>query len=170
MAIQFTCAQWRFTIVVLGHELYTMPVEMVLTHTSIPITKFLRGVYWRGQVWMLMEYIEGVDLQDAWRSLRFWKMFWLAWTFYYYIQQLWHVKLNHPDIPGLLDWSETPLKCISHYITSIGAGSFDSYHEMSVWFASNYCIAVLLEAQARILNADRKPYLFDNSIPLVPYT
>ncbi|KAJ7440797.1 kinase-like domain-containing protein [Mycena galericulata] len=166
---------WRFTsdcIVKLfevweNYEPHTM--EIVSTHTSIPIPKVLRHVIWREQIWTFMEYIDGIDMREAWRSLALWKKLWVAWTLRCYVRQLRNVKLARPEVPGPIDWlSPTAVKCVGHYFTSMGAGPFNSYSELTAWFASKYRITLLLEKQAQVARTpDPKPYVFDDSMPLV---
>ncbi|KAJ7740874.1 hypothetical protein B0H14DRAFT_3097319 [Mycena olivaceomarginata] len=159
---------WRFTSDCIvkafhvneGYEPCTM--EIVSTHTSIPIPRVLRhfGTF--------MEYIDGIDLREAWGSLALWKKLWVAWTLRCYVRQLRNVTLARPEVPGPLDWSKTAVKCVGHYFTCIRAGPFNSYSELTAWFASRYRITLLLENQAQLgRTPDPKPYVFDDSMPLV---
>ncbi|KAJ6457151.1 kinase-like domain-containing protein [Mycena vitilis] len=161
---------WRFTsdcivkplFVFEGYETCTM--EIVSTHTSIPVPKVLRQVIWRDQVWTFMEYIDGTDLREAWGSLVLW-------------QKLSETS-NSPG-PRYLDRSQTAVQCVGHYFTSIRAGPFNSYSELTAWFNSRYHITLALERQAEAARLaferqaqvartpDPKPYVFDDSMPLV---
>ncbi|KAJ7246537.1 kinase-like domain-containing protein [Mycena haematopus] len=165
---------WRFTsdsivksfFAYQGFEPCTM--EIVSTHTSIPVPKILRHVSWRGKVWTFMEYIDGIDLREAWGSLALWKKLWVAWTLRCYVRQLRNVTLARPEVPGPIDWSKTAVKCVGHYFTTIGAGPFNSYSELTAWFTSKYRITVGLENHYQPgRTPDPKPYVFDDSMPLV---
>jgi thiamine kinase-like enzyme len=116
-----------------------------------------------------MEYIPGEDLRDVWESLGMINKLWLAWTLRTYVAQLRKVHLANRDIPGPLDGSGTPLPCIGHYFTEMGAGQFASYREMTSWFDSKYRITLQLEEQSTPETAQKRPeeLSFDSSMPLV---
>ncbi|KAJ7171953.1 kinase-like domain-containing protein [Mycena filopes] len=165
---------WRFTSDCIvksfdaneGYEPCTMGI--VSTHTSIPVPKVLRHVLWRNRVWTFMEYVDGIDLREAWGSLALWKKLWVAWTLRCYVRQLRNVPLARPEVPGPLDWPGTAVQCVGHYFTSIRAGPFQSYSDLTAWFASKYRITLFLENQAQVARTpDPKPYVFDDSMPLV---
>ncbi|KAJ7669297.1 kinase-like domain-containing protein [Mycena polygramma] len=147
-----------------GYEPGTM--ELLSAQTSIPIPRILRHVLWKDRVWTFMEYIEGIDLVEAWGSLASWKKLWVAWTLRSYVRQLREVKLARPEVPGPLCPSQNPAKCVGHYFTDINAGPFNSYSEMTAWFMSKYRITLLLEKQAK-RTPDPRQYVFDDSMPLV---
>ncbi|KAJ6491355.1 kinase-like domain-containing protein, partial [Mycena vitilis] len=149
-----------------GHEPATM--ELVSAQTSIPIPRILRHVIWKDRVWTFMEYIEGIDLLEAWGSLASWKKLWVAWTLRRYVRQLREVKVALPEVLGPLCPSQNAAKCVGHYFTDIRAGPFNSYSELTAWFTSKYRITLLLENHAKVARTlDPKPYVFDDSMRLV---
>ncbi|KAH6908537.1 kinase-like protein [Coprinopsis sp. MPI-PUGE-AT-0042] len=118
--------------------------------------------------WLIMDYIEGEELHDAWPKLSLWMKLRTLWSFWSYIRQLHRLPLPFPGIPGPFNETGQPQVCQGRLFTEDGAGPFESYAEMADWFdrRRHDCFAYdFLRAKGK-LTGHRIP-IFDRSYPLV---
>ncbi|PSS29881.1 hypothetical protein PHLCEN_2v2612 [Hermanssonia centrifuga] len=150
----------------LSCEPYIM--DLVYAQTTIPTPRIRKCVMWHDALYVFMEYIEGTDLAVAWPNLGWRKRLRIIWKLRTYVAQL--RKVEVPDVPGRLDGTGRPLRCIGHFFTDDGAGPFASYAAMSAWFASKRRISIALEkwrATQRGKSYTSPDFRFDESMPLV---
>jgi aminoglycoside phosphotransferase (APT) family kinase protein len=170
-------AVWRFTSDTVvkcirednSHEAHTMSI--VSSQTSIPVPDVRRIMSWDHSLWLFISYIEGDDLETIWPSLNYWEKLKVARTIRGYIRQLRQVDVGpNRNIPGPVDGSGNPLRCVGRYFTEGGAGPFASYDQMSSWFASKRRITVALEREISVHRNEAytpEDLSFDDSMPLV---
>ena len=143
-------------------------------NASCLIAKIRRCIFWRNNLCIFMEYVEGRDLREVWPSLSIWSRFKLAWVLRGYVRQLRKVKLPYQGIPGPINaLGPTPIKCRGHYFPEISAGPFPSYTAMSAWFDGRRRLTNLLNQSQASQMPDPSIYkeppqiYFDDSLPLV---
>ena len=139
-------------------------MELVRTHTSIPVPKCDRSVTPpTGHVYLIQQYIPGRILHDVWPSLGWWNRFRVALTLRYYIHQLRSLsgclgRLPGPGPPAINGEAQ---RCTGRLFTSDGSGPFSSYCEMARWYRNRLLV----------MQRFRKKYFatapFDSSAPLV---
>jgi hypothetical protein len=111
-------------------------MELVRTHTSIPVPKCDRSVTPpTGHVYLIQQYIPGRILHDVWPSLGWWNRFRVALTLRYYIHQLRSLsgRLGPLPVPGPPAINGEAQRCTGRLFTSDGSGPFSSYGEMARW-------------------------------------
>ncbi|KAF7420760.1 hypothetical protein PC9H_011278 [Pleurotus ostreatus] len=112
----------------------------VSAHTAIRIPKVLRAIparaedSYRDGTWIVMEHIDGEDLEVAWPTMSWWRRICVLWTARRYIRQLQRVPLLTRDVPGPFDAAGRPYLCRGTFFREDGAGPFQSYAEMAAWF------------------------------------
>jgi len=152
-------------------ESYTM--LLVSSTTTIPIPKVRKYVTWESDIWVFMEYVEGCTLEEAWPSLRITTKLWIAWKLRGYIRQLRRVPLPTPRIPGPVDGSGQPRRCVGCYFSGdLGAGPFASYKELVAWYDRKADLAVridhrLSQARGQSPSLSSDSLAFDDTAPLV---
>ncbi|KAI0732424.1 kinase-like domain-containing protein [Fomitopsis betulina] len=101
------------------------PFTMLLVSaaTSIPVPKVRKYVTCNHNVWVFMEHVGGRNLEDAWPSLSIFTKLWIIWKLRSYIHQLRQIPLAEPRIPGPIDGSEKPQRCIGYYFTELSQAS-----------------------------------------------
>jgi hypothetical protein len=139
-------------------------MELVRTHTSIPVPKCDRSVIpSTGRVYLIQQYIPGRVLHDAWPSFGWWNRFCVALTLRYYIHQLRRLsrRLEPLPGPGPPSINGEAQMCTGRLFTSDGSGPFSSYHEMARWYQNR----LLAMQRFRKEYFDTAP--FDSNAPLV---
>ncbi|KAL0953441.1 hypothetical protein HGRIS_004674 [Hohenbuehelia grisea] len=115
-------------------------MDYVASHTTIRIPKVRRTIPARAGfmfgcgAWIVMDYIDGEDLETTWPKMSWWRRFRLLWTSRRYIQELQRVPLLTRDVPGPFDAAGKPHLCRGIYFREDGAGPFQTYAEMAAWF------------------------------------
>ncbi|KAJ4486795.1 kinase-like domain-containing protein [Lentinula lateritia] len=148
-------------------EVYAM--HHVHQHTTIPIPQVHRVIPdqrdgGRG-FWLIMDFIDGECLLEAWPKLSWWRRFQVVCTLRSYIQQLHRAPLPSPDIPGPSDGTGRSFTCLGNHFDD-GAGPFSTYAAMAAWHDhQNHRFQVLLHHQGvkKIWQYSK----FDQSLPLV---
>ncbi|TDL21576.1 kinase-like protein [Rickenella mellea] len=112
-------------------------MDVVRTHTSIPVPAVRRYITSGHFIYLAMEYIEGETLHECWHRLSWWRRFRIAWTLRGYIEQLRNIRVKGVEVGPI---SDSPAKCIGRYFTDYGAGPFSSHAELTAWFIGRYSI------------------------------
>lgn len=107
-----------------GAHFQPFTMLLVSAATSIPVPKVRKYVTCNHNVWVFMEHVGGRNLEDAWPSLSIFTKLWIIWKLRSYIHQLRQIPLAEPRIPGPIDGSEKPQRCIGYYFTELSVGPF----------------------------------------------
>ncbi|KIJ06443.1 hypothetical protein PAXINDRAFT_140629, partial [Paxillus involutus ATCC 200175] len=118
-----------------SHDIFTM--GLVASETTIPVPRVQQCLRWKNSWWLIMDYVEGVDLKDEWPSLTSDERKEVAETLSSYVQQLRNVKLSNPSIPGPIDGTGASLPCAISCCRD-PLGPFDSCSKMSSWFSKRF--------------------------------
>ncbi|KAH6914575.1 kinase-like domain-containing protein [Coprinopsis sp. MPI-PUGE-AT-0042] len=118
-------------------------MSFVTQHTSIPVPHIRRIILpdpvdkQDGQLWVIMDRIQGRPLREALPELSWWKRLKVWWTIRSYYQQLHRVPLP-PEVtaPGPFYFKAPGItfKCVGQSFPQQGAGPFTSYSDMARWF------------------------------------
>ena len=148
------------------NESYTMQYVASRSNILIPtVRRVLPNKEHANTYWIVMDYVEGETLQDAWPRMSWWRRLWVVWTLRRYMRQLHRLPLPNPGIPGPADGSGEPLRCYAPHLPYHGAGPFASYDELAKWHdCQRYCHQVRSHQMFRELWRCPK---FDMSSPLV---
>lgn len=143
------------------HEAYIL--DLVATQTSIPVPHLRRNPIRNiasGEHVLLMEYVDGTDLEIVWPTLSWWRRLSIVWTLRGYIQQLRRVSLPFPNVPGPFDGTGCPVHCTNGSLFDKPIGPFSSYASLAAWFEAKREITE--ESTGRII-----PDRLDETRPLV---
>ncbi|KAG6817246.1 hypothetical protein H0H87_011303 [Tephrocybe sp. NHM501043] len=77
-------------------------LNLVFTHTTIPVPRVHRVIEKDDFTYILMEYIHGQTLAAIWTSISIWKKLWIILTLRRYIRQLQHLKASPTTPPGAI--------------------------------------------------------------------
>ena len=126
----------------------TFPVPRVYQMSAFPLDP--------KTVCIVMEYIPGRTLEEAWPQISFFKKLQLIWTLRGYIQQLRHLRR---EVPGPIDGSN----CVGPYFpdSPSGAGKMSSYSKLVEWWNHKLVLAKKFGA-----TPEHTP-LITESVPLV---
>ncbi|KAI0366744.1 hypothetical protein BV20DRAFT_1025768 [Pilatotrama ljubarskyi] len=141
-------------------------LDLAFAKTMIPVPRDRRVINWEGGFLIVMDYIEGPTLAQAWPTLSKWRKLLVAFTLRRYIRQLRRLTQAPPGTPpGPL--STQVRICESPVFGQVQSsrGPFASYAEMSAFF--NQCHHMALENEDVPQDDPARKDLFDDSEPLV---
>ncbi|THH07734.1 hypothetical protein EW145_g3185 [Phellinidium pouzarii] len=135
-----------------------MTMRLVQSQTTIPVPAVRRVFKSDAEDdYVVMEYVEGETLYTCWEKLTIWTKVKIACKLWWYIQQLRAVRTKDVETPGPIDGGP----CDGNFFTIYGAGPFQTYSEMSAWFAH------MLSVSHRMKKAPLDTPPFDDTKPLV---
>jgi serine/threonine protein kinase len=129
-------------------------MSLIKERTTIPVPDVHFVIQDEGCTYIVMEYIEGRTLAEAWPTLGIWVKLRIVWTLRSYVSQLQNLRRS---VPGTLEYGE----CWNIFGGEAGSGPFDSYQDMIDWY--NHKLDVCLKLKKCPPNSPR----FDTSEPLV---
>lgn len=142
-------------------------MQLISEQTDIPVPRVIqvaRDPELR-ESYLEMEYIDGVDLEDMWPSANWWKRLKILWALRCYVRQLRRLKVPNPEVPGPIHPDGAPLACLPPDFSEDGAGPFNSYKELAIFFDTMRTIT-LVHSFPRVKEPTPFP-LFDATYPLV---
>ncbi|KAJ3575355.1 hypothetical protein NP233_g1162 [Leucocoprinus birnbaumii] len=141
-------------------------LNLLFAETTIPVPRVRRVIKRQWDFLVVMDYIPGSTLAQAWPTLSTWQKIRMAFTLRRYIRQLRRLKASATTPPGPLS-SYGPRSCESPIFGQVQSrrGPFASYSELSTFFNKRHQMAM----DIRKLSQDdpARKDLFDNSEPLV---
>ncbi|EJU00491.1 hypothetical protein DACRYDRAFT_108558 [Dacryopinax primogenitus] len=161
-SVAVKCMDWRDR----QFEPYTM--RLISTQTSIPTPRVHECLIRDRTMFFVMDYIDGEDFYTLWPNLSLFGKCRIMWTIRRYIRELRTWKPPVPDIPGPVDATEKPVRCIGTEFGEGPAGPFNSYADLYDWFEHKRALAVDMAKNWFHYELDEKklPH-FDSSMPLV---
>ncbi|KAG6901832.1 hypothetical protein C0995_007403 [Termitomyces sp. Mi166 len=142
-------------------------LTLLRAETTIPVPRVRRVIRCApGLFWIVMDYIPGQTLAQAWPSLSTWKKIGIAFTLRRYIRQLRHLKGSARTPPGPPS-IQGPCVCHSPMFGAVKdeRGPFSSYSELSIFFNERHQMAVGMANIPQGVHERNKG--FDDSEPLV---
>ncbi|KAK0438152.1 kinase-like protein [Desarmillaria tabescens] len=156
------------------HEPYLM-TYIASRSTSIHIPRVRRvlpmhkkeSLSGRYSIWLVMDFIDGNELETAWPQMSWWNRLWTIWKLRKSIRELHQIPVPRPNVPGPFDSTGKALACSGYYFSETGTGPFESYSAMADWFDHlRYSLLVDLHMNYRSFKPHLYP-MFDISHPLV---
>ncbi|KAJ3889568.1 kinase-like domain-containing protein [Lentinula edodes] len=144
-------------------------LNMVHAQTTIPVPRVRRVIKEEWSFVIVMDYIEGLTLAEAWPNLSLWKKFSIILILRSYISQLHRLQATPQTPPGPVckHTGEPARKCVSPLFgkTRPKRGPFASYNELSEFF--NRQARIGLSHFGVSNNNPLRNELFDDTAPLV---
>ncbi|KAG6861015.1 hypothetical protein C0995_004868 [Termitomyces sp. Mi166 len=137
-------------------------LNLLFAETTIPVPRVRRVV----NSWIVMDYIPGTTLAQAWPSLSIWRKIRIAFTLRRYVRQLRQLKASATTPPGPFS-ARGPQICESPIFGGVQStrGPFTSYSEFSQFFNKRHKMSA---DNKKIPPEDpKRKERFDDTEPLV---
>lgn len=148
------------------HEPWAL--KLVNAHTSIPCGTLRRIVTTESSQLLLIDYIKGENLLDAWPRMGFLRRLWTCWTIRGYIRQLRQISVPADFIgafdPDLAAGPRKPVWCRGFAFGEYGGPPFSSMSALAKWFSRQAKWSHLLATER---GRSMGPVSFDDSQRLV---
>ncbi|KAK7456420.1 hypothetical protein VKT23_010668 [Stygiomarasmius scandens] len=118
-------------------------MELVRGHTSIPVPRIRRVLpyefqdpRWPGitNCWLVMDYVPGQLLWDAWPRLGMWKKLWVVVTLRRYVKELRKISQPYNGCVGKVPAHGKPLRCNLPEVLELRGRSLPSYDALKEYY------------------------------------